>query len=92
VGRVPTQVCGLAGGLGQALPAQVFARIPRGGAVGGGALQHEVLAPGRADDPRWQEHVHDCLQEQLHLGLFKPWAVYGAEFGRGKRKEKQVTS
>ena len=60
--KAPTQVCCLAGGLCQPFPAQIFPGIPRGGAVGGGALQHEVLAPGCADDARRQEHVNDRLQ------------------------------
>lgn len=65
----------MAGGLREPLPAQVLPGVPRGGAVGGGALQHEVLASGRADDPRGQEHVNDRLQQQLHLGLLQPRAV-----------------
>lgn len=89
MGSIPTQIRGLAGGLGQPpLPAQVFARIPRGGAVGGGALQHEVLAPGGADDPRRQEHVNDRLQEQLHLGLLQPWAVYGGSIRKTEAERK----
>lgn len=59
--EVPTQVCCLTGRLRQALSAQVFPCIPRGGAVSRGALQHEVLAPGRADDPWRQEHINDRL-------------------------------
>lgn len=89
VGSIPTQIRGLAGGLGQPpLPAQVLARIPRGGTVGGGALQHEVLAPGGADDPRRQEHVNDRLQEQLYLGLLQPWAVYGGSVRKTEAERK----
>ena len=72
----PTQVCSLTGGLGQALSPQVLALVPRGGAVGGGRVQHEVLGPGRADDARGEEDVDDRLQEQRDLRLLQVWGVW----------------
>lgn len=70
-----TQVGSLAGGFCQPLPAQVLPRVARRGAVGGGALQHEILAAGSADDARWQEDIDHSLEQQQDLRLLQPGAV-----------------
>lgn len=70
-----TQVGSLAGGFCQPFPPQVLPRVPGGGAVGRGALQHEVLAAGSADDARWQEDIDDSLEQQQDLRLLQPGAV-----------------
>lgn len=70
-----TQVGSLAGGLCQPFPSQVLPRIPWGGAVGWGALQHEILAAGSADDARWQEDIDNGLEQQQDLRLLQPGAV-----------------
>ena len=70
-----TQVGSLAGGLCEPFPPQVLPRIPRGGTVGRGALQHKVLAAGRADDARWQKDIDNSLEQQQDLRLLQPGAV-----------------
>lgn len=59
-----TQVGSLAGGLREPFSPQVLPCIPWGGTVGRRALQHEVLAAGRADDARWQKDIDNSLEQQ----------------------------
>lgn len=70
-----TQVGSLAGGFRQPFPPQVLPCVPWRGAVGRGALQHEVLAAGSADDARWQEDIDNSLEQQQDLRLLQPGAV-----------------
>lgn len=70
-----TQVGSLAGGLCEPFPPQVLPRIPRGGAMGRGTLQHKILAAGSADDARWQEDIDNSLEQQQDLRLLQPGAV-----------------
>lgn len=70
-----TQVGSLASGLCEPFPPQVLPCVPWGGAMGRGALQHEVLAAGSADDARWQEDIDNSLEQQQDLRLLQPGAV-----------------
>lgn len=64
-----TQIRRLAGGLGQALSAQVLPRVTGGGAVSRRSVQHEVLGAGRGDDAWRQQNVDDRLQQQEYFRL-----------------------
>lgn len=77
--HIHTQICSLAGGLGQSLPAQVLPRVARRGAVSRRGVQHEVLGARGGDDPRRQQDVDDSLEEQEDLGLLEVGAVCGGK-------------